>query len=299
MKLRVGSRESLLAIAQSNIVIDKIKEHNTEIEIELITMKTTGDILLDKSLDEIGGKGVFLKELEIALLKEEVDITVHSFKDMPMETTPELPIVCLAEREDPRDALLLPAGVDNLDLSKPIGCSSKRRRVQLKRLYPGCRVEPIRGNLTTRLEKLDRGEYSALVLAYAGLIRIGLSHRASRIFETHEMIPAAGQGVIAVQAKQGFKFDIFRYIEDKNTVIASSAERSFVTELGGGCTSPVGAYAFIDSDTLELTGLYVPEDLSAEYIKSVKIQLTGNSYKDIILAEELGVKLALELKGKK
>lgn len=203
-KIRVGSRESKLAVIQTQIVMDAIKRANPEIEVELVTMKTTGDIILDKTLDKIGGKGLFVKELDKAMLDGGVDITVHSFKDMPMDIPSELPIVATGRREDPRDVLILPQGASEIDFSKPIGSSSARRSMQLKKLYPGADIKSVRGNVITRLEKLDRGEYSALVLAAAGVKRLGLEHRISRYFTPEEMIPANCQGVIVVQARKGF-----------------------------------------------------------------------------------------------
>ncbi|MEG0692081.1 MAG: hydroxymethylbilane synthase, partial [Oscillospiraceae bacterium] len=203
MRIRVGSRESKLAVVQSEIVIDAIKKHMPEAQVELITMKTTGDIILDRTLDKIGGKGLFVKELDRALLNNEVDITVHSFKDMPMEVDEQLPIVAVSKREDPRDVLILPNGHTQLDFSKPIGCSSERRRIQLQKLFPNCAVKPVRGNVQKRLEKLDNGEYSALVLAYAGIKRLELEERIHRIFEVAEILPAACQGILVVQSRKG------------------------------------------------------------------------------------------------
>ena len=204
MKIRVGSRESKLAVAQSLLVMEAIRQAHPEVDLELITMKTTGDRILDRTLDQVGGKGLFVKELDRALLDGRVDITVHSMKDLPMELDPRLPLAAVSRREDPRDVLVLPAGAAEWDRKKPIGCASARRKLQLQRLYPGCQVLPVRGNVLTRLEKLDRGEYGALVLASAGLRRLGLEHRISRYFSTDELLPAAGQGVLAVQCRAGW-----------------------------------------------------------------------------------------------
>jgi hydroxymethylbilane synthase len=198
-KVRIGSRESELAVRQSQILIDSIKQNHEQIEVELITMKTTGDIILDKSLDKIGGKGLFVKELDCALIERRSDLSVHSLKDMPMDIPDSLPIVAFSKREDPRDALILPVGCNEIHLELPIGCSSQRRMIQLKKIYPNANFKGLRGNVLTRLEKLDRGEYGALVLAVAGIKRLGLEHRINRIFSKEEMIPAAGQGILAVQ----------------------------------------------------------------------------------------------------
>ena len=173
-KCIVGSRESRLAVVQSEQVTAWIRRHHPEMDVRLLTMKTTGDRILDRRLDKIGGKGLFVKELDKALLEGRSDLSVHSLKDMPMEIPGELPIVAYSAREDPRDALVLPEGVKELDLSKPIGCSSLRRMLQLKELYPEATFANIRGNVLTRLEKVDGGEYAATVLAAAGLKRLGL-----------------------------------------------------------------------------------------------------------------------------
>lgn len=260
MKIRIGSRESRLAVIQSTMVMDAIKRAHPEIELELVTMKTTGDKILDRTLDKVGGKGLFVKELDRALLDGEVDLTVHSMKDMPMETDPRLPIVAASEREDPRDALLLPAGAEELDLSRPIGCASARRRIQLEQLFPGCRVEPVRGNVLTRLEKLDQGGYAALVLACAGLRRLGLEGRISRIFEPEELLPAACQGILAVQAREGLDTWFLDAFHSEETALIARVEREFVRALDGGCSSPVAAYARMADGEVELTGLFARED---------------------------------------
>lgn len=256
-KLVVGSRESRLAVIQSELAIQAIRACQPGMEVELLTMKTTGDKILDRTLDQVGGKGLFVKELDAALLEGRVDLTVHSSKDLPMETDPRLPLVAFSRRADPRDALVLPAGVTELDPAKPIGCSSLRRQLQLKALFPGMRTAPVRGNVLTRLEKLDRGEYAALVLAAAGLERLGLAGRVSRYFSVEEMLPAAGQGILAVQARADFDPACLREFHDPDSRDCLLAERAFVRALDGGCSSPVAAYATVDGEALTLTGLYV------------------------------------------
>lgn len=290
MKLRVGSRESRLAVIQSQMVIRAIKRLHPAVEVELVTMKTTGDLILNQTLDKIGGKGLFVKELDRALLSGEVDLTVHSFKDLPAELDHRLPIVAVSKREDPRDVLVLPKNITELDWSKPIGCSSARRRVQLKRLYPQCHIAPVRGNVITRLEKLDRGEFSALVLAAAGLKRLGLEGRISRVFEPDELLPAACQGILAVQARQDFDLDLLAGFHDPDTVKIAQAERSFVKTLDGGCSSPVAAYGRLKGEQLYLTGLYADE-ASGEFE-------IGSFEAPAVESEELGRRLALELKGR-
>ena len=194
--IKVGSRDSRLAVVQAEEVMRRLGE------CELVTMKTTGDKILDRTLDKVGGKGLFVKELDRALAAGEVDLTVHSLKDVPMEQPDGLPLIAFPKRADARDALVLPED-GSWDREKPIGCSSARRRVQLAQLFPGIEVKPVRGNVQTRLRRLDSGEYGALVLAAAGLHRLGLENRISRYFSPEEMLPAAGQGILAVQAREG------------------------------------------------------------------------------------------------
>ena len=257
----VGSRESRLAVIQSEMVMDSIRCHHPEISLKLTTMKTTGDIILDRTLDKIGGKGLFVKELDAALMDGRADITVHSSKDLPMETPEELPLVAFSSRADPRDVLVLPEGKTEIDFSKPLGCSSLRRQLQLKMLFPQASLAPIRGNVITRLAKLDRGEYGALNLAGAGLKRLGLENRISRYFSPEEILPAAGQAILAVQARKGFDTSFLKEFNDPDAECCLKAERSYVRTLDGGCSSPVAAYATVEGDTLTLKGMYVTADL--------------------------------------
>lgn len=286
-KIRVGSRESKLAVIQSEIIMDIIRKNCPDTEVELVTMKTTGDKILNTTLDKVGGKGLFVKELDRALLEKEVDITVHSLKDVPMELDERLPLIAYTKCEYPNDVLVLPKGVRELDLSKPIGSSSMRRNIQLKKLFPDARIEPVRGNVLTRLEKLDRGDFGALVLARAGLTRLGLGDRISRIFTETEMIPAAGQGVIAVQARARENFEFTKYINDTKSQICVEAERAFVKELDGGCSSPIAAHAVLDGDNITITGLYV-DDRNEERTDKI----TGNIQNHV----ELGIELARRIK---
>ena len=289
MKVIVGSRESKLAVIQSEMVIDAIRKYDDKLEVELITMKTTGDRILDRNLDEVGGKGLFVKELDQALADGRADLTVHSLKDMPMEIPDELPLLAYSRREDPRDALVLPKGADEIDFSKPIGCSSKRRMLQLKKMFPDAEFQPIRGNVQTRLKKLDNGEYGATVLACAGLKRLGLEERISRIFEPNEMIPAACQGVLAVQGRTGYDAGFLADFNDKEAELAAIAERSFVRTLDGGCTSPVAAYAVIDGNDMVLTGYYVDDDEN-QFVDTIEGKADEG--------ETLGRELALSMKGR-
>lgn len=288
MKLRIGSRESRLAVIQSRMVMEAIAKAEPAAELELVTMKTTGDKILDKTLDKIGGKGLFVRELDQALRDGRADFTVHSLKDMPMEVPEDLPLAAFSSREDPRDVLVLPEGVAELDPTKPIGCSSRRRQLQLKKLFPHVDIQPVRGNVQTRLAKLDAGQFSALVLAAAGLKRLGLTNRISRYFEPEEILPAAGQGILVVQTRKGMNTDCLRLVHDEKTACCAKAERAFVRELNGGCSSPVAAHATVDGETLILTGFYVSPDET--------IQRKGSIRGGVPDAETLGRTLARLLK---
>ena len=289
MKIRFGSRESRLAVIQSQMVMDAVQARCPEAELELVTMKTTGDKILDRTLDQIGGKGLFVKELDVALRENRVDFTVHSLKDMPMETPEDLTLVAFSRREDPRDALVLPEGITELDKSKPIGCSSRRRQLQLKKLYPDFEIQSVRGNVQTRLRKLQEGQYCALVLAAAGLKRLGLEDRISRYFTVEEILPAAGQAILAVQARAGTDVSPLAGFTDPDSTCCALAERAFVRTLDGGCTSPVAAYAQVTGDDMEITGLYVSPDET--------VLRRGTTCGPKAQAEALGRALALELKG--
>lgn len=287
-KIIVGSRESKLAVLQTNLVIEEIKKHNPDIEVELVTMKTTGDKILDRTLDKVGGKGLFVKELDKALIDGKVDLTVHSLKDMPMETPENLPIVAYSKREDPRDVLILPKGASEIDFSKPIGTSSFRREILLKSIYENVNVDWIRGNLQTRLEKLDSGMFSGIILAAAGIKRLGLESRISRYFSEDEMIPAAGQGILAIQGRSGVDYSFLENVNDKESEIVATAERSFVKILDGGCSSPVAAHGRIFGNKLTLKGLY--------YNEKTKKYIIGETSGNIKDAKSLGESLALTLK---
>lgn len=280
--LVIGSRESALAVMQAKIVMAYLEEKHPEIRLRLETMKTTGDRILDRRLDEIGGKGLFVKELDQALREGRIDLSVHSMKDMPVEIPKDLPVIGYSRREDPRDVLVLPVGIKqqggicgNADRgnsvndsktaeesrrtaggasddealmryfegSGPIGTSSGRRILQLREIFPNARFESVRGNVATRLRKLDEGQYGALILASAGLKRLGLENRISRYFEVDEVIPSAGQGILALQGRKGGGYSCLDGFCDRQSAFAVAAERAFVQALGGGCTSPIAAHA--------------------------------------------------------
>lgn len=257
MKLRVGSRESRLAVAQSELVMAEIARAHPDVQLDLVTMKTTGDIILDRTLDKIGGKGLFVQELEAALRAGRVDLAVHSCKDLPMDLPEDLPLAAFSRREDPRDALVLPLGAATLDPDRPIGCSSARRRLQLQKIFPGVEVRPVRGNVLTRLRKLDEGEFGALVLAAAGLKRLGLEGRICRLFSPGELLPAAGQGILAVQRRRDLDPALFDCLRDREATLCALAERAFVRELDGGCSAPTAAHAAVSGESIHIAGLYV------------------------------------------
>lgn len=206
-----------------------------------------------------------------------------------MEIDEKLPLVAFSKRADPRDVLVLPKGKDTMDLSKPIGCSSLRRQLQLRKLFPEAELAPIRGNVLTRLEKLDRGEYSALVLAGAGLTRLGLEDRISRYFSVEEILPAAGQAILAVQARKDVDVSCLAGFDDQDGRDCLLAERAFIRTLDGGCSSPVAAHATVSGDTLSLKGMYVTQDnrLYFETISGARAQ-----------GENLGMALAQEMRRK-
>ncbi|HIZ55822.1 MAG TPA: hydroxymethylbilane synthase [Firmicutes bacterium] len=286
--IRIGTRDSQLAVIQAQIVARSIEAYCPDIHTELVPMKTTGDRILSVTLDKIGGKGLFVKELDRALKDGDVDITVHSMKDMPAELDPELPVVAVSLREDPRDVLVYAKGAGGLKDGLPIGCSSMRRQLQLKTLLSNP-VLPVRGNVLTRLQKLDDGNFGALILAWAGLRRLNLQDRAGRVFSTEEMIPAAGQGILAVQARKGEDTSFLNDFHSPDAWDAAQAERTFIRVLDGGCSSPIAAYAQVCGDELLLSGLYFHEADGSVHKGKIR-----GSRAD---AQKLGEQLALQLRG--
>ena len=292
MRITVGSRQSRLAVRQAQIVMEELKRHHPEAEISLVTMKTTGDRILNRTLDQIGGKGLFIKELDLALQEGRIDLAVHSLKDMPMETPAYFPVLACTRREDPRDVLVLRRGLENLKEGSVIGCSSLRRKLQLGALYPEAQIKNIRGNVLTRLEKLDAGEYDALVLAAAGLIRLGLEERISRFFSAEEILPSAGQGIMAVQGRPALR-EMAACTNDREAALEAAAERAFVRELEGGCSSPVAAHARVCGDTCRLRGLYYDEQSGGYSIGERTFNIEEN---DPAQAARTGRELAHELR---
>ena len=287
-RIRVGSRDSALAVVQSKMAIAAMQNVCPETEFELITMKTTGDKVLDRPLDAVGGRGLFVKELDQALYEGRCELTVHSLKDMPLCPPEELPVLALLEREDCRDVLVLREGLSELPAHPVIGTSSRRRVLQGQRLFPDAEFKGIRGNLNTRLRKLDSGEYDALILAAAGLIRLGFADRISRYFSVEEMIPAAGQGVLALQGRAGEDYGFLRGFCSEESHVTSVCERAFIRELDGGCSSPIAAHAVVKGDTVVLRGLYY-EECSGKAETAVEEAPVSE-------AEHLGIMLARRLK---
>jgi len=287
-KIIVGSRDSKLAVVQSEIVMEQIKNAHPELDLELVTMKTTGDIILDKRLDKIGGKGLFVKELDKALLEGKIDISVHSLKDLPMEIPTELPLYAFSKRENPFDVLVYPLISDSSKQNITVGTSSLRRELQLKQMHPDWKVESIRGNLQTRLAKLDKGEFSSIVLAYAGMARLNLEDRISSVFSPDEMIPAAGQGIMVVQGREGEDYSFLDSVNDKKAEIEGLTERAFVRYLDGGCSAPMGAFAQVEGEDILIRGLYFDEET-----KECRTGKISGAAKD---GQQLAVKLAKQLK---
>ena len=283
----VGSRESRLAVIQTMTLVDHLRAVCPDAQVTVRTMKTTGDKILDRTLDKVGGKGLFVKELDAALLEGRIDLAVHSVKDLPMALAPGTRVLAYSRRADPRDALVLPEGAAKMKPGGTIGTSSLRRALQLKGLYPNCEIKPVRGNLYTRLQKLDEGQYDALVLAMAGLRRLGLEKRASRIFEPDEIIPAAGQGILAVIGREGEEFPWLKGYADESAALCALCERAFVRALDGGCTSPVCAHAALHRDTLTARALYYDPDTNATRVATD----TAPAHQ----AEALGLRLAERL----
>ncbi len=252
MALRIATRESRLALWQAHHVRDRLLAVDPDCAVELLGMTTRGDQILDRPLSEIGGKGPFTKELEVAMLDGRADLAVHSLKDVPMELPDGFEIAAFLVREDPRDALVSPryASFDALPHGAVVGTSSLRRAAQLRALRPDLDVQPLRGNLDTRLAKLDAGGYDAIVLAAAGLKRLGLSERIRESLPTERMVPSPGQGALALEIRAGDDASARRIgvLDDRATRLAVQAERAVSRRLGGNCRTPLGAHAVFGAD---------------------------------------------------
>ena len=250
----IATRESRLALWQANHVKALLEQQGHQ--VTLLGMTTQGDQILDRSLSKVGGKGLFVKELETALEDGKADLAVHSLKDVPMELPPGFELACVMEREDPRDAWVSPkyATLQDLPQGATVGTSSLRRMALVRSLRPDLKIEPLRGNLDTRLRKLDDGLYDGIVLAAAGLKRLGLGERIRTIFETTEMLPAAGQGALGIEIRAGRKdvTDALAHLMDTKTWLTVSAERAVSRVMGGSCSMPLAAHAVFTGDVLEI-----------------------------------------------
>src|SRR6266550_3579038 len=262
-RLVIGSRGSKLALTQAGMIKTGLQVLNPAIEVRIEIIKTSGDVKTDP-LSLIGGKGVFTKELEDALLDGRIDVAVHSLKDLPTIIPERLVLAAICKREDPRDSLVLrselggpDAGINSLPKGATIGTSSPRRLAQLKHLRSDLVFRDLRGNVDTRLRKLDEGQYDALVLACAGLRRLNRESRLSAPLSTQEMLPAVGQGAIGIEARAGDDdiAGIVGKLDHKFTRLACTAERSFLLSLGGGCLLPIAAYAIVRDKRIRLQGL--------------------------------------------
>lgn len=302
----VGSRGSKLALWQANWVRDTLLSLHPGLEVRIEIIKTSGDMIHDVPLAAIGGKGVFTKEIEEALLDGRIDLAVHSLKDLPTTLPEGLQLSVISEREDPRDALILRADADASDItleSLPegaiIGTSSPRRMAQLKHLRPDVQIKDLRGNVDTRLRKLDAGEYDAIILASAGLRRLGFGHRINQAIPTGTILSAVGQGALAIETRADDARTI-RLIEPLNhtqTRAACAAERALLRALGGGCQTPIAAHAVVQGERLKLDGLVasvsgdliIRDSLEAE---AARAEQTGQELAERLL--ELGADALLQ-----
>lgn len=256
--IRVGTRESALALAQSRLIVGLLGSRYPQLQFELVGMKTRGDVLLDTRLDLIGGKGLFVNEIENALIEGRLDMAVHSMKDMPAVMPEQLTLAAVSEREDPRDALITMngKGLASLPQGSVVGTSSIRREVQLLSLRPDLRIRQLRGNVLTRLDKLAAGEYDAIVLAAAGMKRLGFSDRCTDYFKEEDMLPAIGQGILGIQVRKGGELqELVKSINCSDSWLALEAERKYMLRLDGGCTTPMAAHAVICGDSMKVTGM--------------------------------------------
>lgn len=293
--IRIGTRASELALRQARLVETALNERG--IDAELVTFRTTGDKKLDEPLSAIGAKGLFTHEIEVALSKGKVDCAVHSLKDLPTDLPDDLEIVALLEREDPRDVLVVnrqtgAEGLDDLPAGSRVGTSSLRRRAQLMARRPDLEVVELRGNVPTRLNKVEKGSVHAAVLAAAGLIRLGVQQRIAVFLEPPDWLPAPGQGAIAIEARKDDERTqaLLRQLDHPRTSLATRAERAFLAALEGGCQVPIGALVSAVSGTPTLYGMLA--DLSGKHIVRGSRALDAND------PEATGETLAAEIRSR-
>lgn len=267
-KVVIASRESALAMWQAHHVQDWLRARYPNIAVEILGMTTQGDQILDKTLNKIGGKGLFVKELEEALLEGRADIAVHSMKDVPMILPEGFTLAAISEREDPRDALVSNAYTDlaQLPTGSVVGTSSLRRESQLRARFPHLKIEPLRGNVQTRLRKLDEGQYAAIILAAAGLKRLELGDRIAALIEPEQSLPAPGQGALGIEclAKRADLIELMKPFNDVQTAACVRAERALSRALGGNCSVPLGGFAVVvnaaDKHEVKLRGFVASQD---------------------------------------
>ncbi len=289
----IATRESRLALWQAEHVKSLLE--GLGCTVKLLGMTTQGDQILDRSLSKVGGKGLFVKELEVALQEGHADIAVHSLKDVPMDMPQGFELACVMEREDPRDAWVSPqyARLQDLPQGAVVGTSSLRRTVLLRALRPDLKIEPLRGNLDTRLRKLDEGLYAGIVLAAAGLKRLGLSERIRHIFETTEMLPAAGQGALGIEIRSD-RADlraILAPLADSVSWQRVAAERAVSRAMGGSCSMPLAAHATIEGGVLKLQAAWGDPDGAATLVTAAQ----DVPAQDLAEAEALGLRVAQAL----
>ncbi len=260
--LRIGTRGSALALAQTDWVKRRLEEHDRDLRVEILTIKTSGDRFLTSPITSVG-KGIFVKEIEDALLEKKIDLAVHSMKDLPTAATPGLTIAAVPEREDARDALVTRsrAALKDLRSGASIGTGSLRRRAQILNRRPDLSVAPIRGNVDTRLRKMDDGEVDGLIMAAAGLKRLGFADRIGEYLSTDVCLPAPAQGALALQTRDGdHAINAVAFLGHAPTMLAVTAERALLEHLGGGCLLPVGALASVSGDALHLAAVAADPD---------------------------------------
>ncbi len=290
-KIVIATRESKLALWQAQHIQDRLRGLYPGCDVAILGMTTRGDQILDRTLNKVGGKGLFVKELEQALERGEADIAVHSMKDVPVELPAGFALMVAGEREDPRDAFVSNqfATLTELPHWAIVGTSSLRRESQLRARFSHLKVEPLRGNVETRLRKLDEGQYSAIILAAAGLKRLGLAHRIRMTLPPEESVPAVGQGALGIEYRAN-RDDLAAWLApliEQNAMFAVLAERAFSRRLGGSCEVPLGCHAVRDGDALSLTGFVASPD-GAQLIR-------GSLRGAIMQAEHLGTQLAQQL----
>ena len=290
-EIRIATRKSALALWQAEFVKARLEQAHPGLEVTLVPMVSRGDKLLDSPLSKIGGKGLFVKELETALLENEADIAVHSMKDVPMDFPEGLGLFCICEREDPRDAFVSNtyASLDDLPKGSVVGTSSLRRQAQLLTRRPDLEIRFLRGNVNTRLAKLDAGEYDAIILAAAGLIRLGFEDRITSAISIEDSLPAGGQGAVGIECRRADSeiHTLLAPLHHADTAVRVTAERALNKHLNGGCQVPIACFAVLEGDQIWLRGLVA--DPSGALLLSADARAPQSQ------ATELGVQVAQAL----